>query len=249
VQLSAAADHALLLIPVAKGGTVTVTKTFDDLMYERAEVRFESDGVDRPTGQARLTDNTTGFAGFDESIFGNLTRVDTSFQYQISTRHFAIIDDGFGAVSADVTVGERIFIRRNTPLDNLLLNDVVNTTLYSPSCTADTGTGCLTLIEDAVGTPTSHDFSFVGSDAAFFLDTVYIGALFDLALDNVNSTATESWRVAGGTKPVSTAALLEANLSLTYTFDDIAVPVPAAVWLFGTALIGLVGFSKRRKAA
>jgi hypothetical protein len=28
-----------------------------------------------------------------------------------------------------------------------------------------------------------------------------------------------------------------------------AVPVPAAVWLFGTALIGLVGFGKRRKAA
>jgi hypothetical protein len=27
------------------------------------------------------------------------------------------------------------------------------------------------------------------------------------------------------------------------------IPVPAAVWLFGTALIGLVGFSKRRKAA
>ena len=28
-----------------------------------------------------------------------------------------------------------------------------------------------------------------------------------------------------------------------------AVPVPATVWLFGTALVGLVGFSKRRKAA
>lgn len=27
------------------------------------------------------------------------------------------------------------------------------------------------------------------------------------------------------------------------------VPVPAAIWLFGTALMGLVGFSKRRKAA
>ncbi len=27
-----------------------------------------------------------------------------------------------------------------------------------------------------------------------------------------------------------------------------AVPVPAAVWLFGTALIGVVGFGKRRKA-
>jgi hypothetical protein len=28
-----------------------------------------------------------------------------------------------------------------------------------------------------------------------------------------------------------------------------AVPIPAAIWLFGTALIGLVGLSKRRKAA
>jgi hypothetical protein len=28
-----------------------------------------------------------------------------------------------------------------------------------------------------------------------------------------------------------------------------AVPVPAAIWLFGTALIGLVGFGKRRKVA
>jgi hypothetical protein len=28
-----------------------------------------------------------------------------------------------------------------------------------------------------------------------------------------------------------------------------AVPIPAAAWLFGSALIGLVGFSKRRKAA
>ena len=27
------------------------------------------------------------------------------------------------------------------------------------------------------------------------------------------------------------------------------VPIPAAAWLFGTALIGLVGFGRRRKAA
>ena len=28
-----------------------------------------------------------------------------------------------------------------------------------------------------------------------------------------------------------------------------AVPVPAAVWLFGTALIGFIGYGKRRKVA
>ena len=34
--------------------------------------------------------------------------------------------------------------------------------------------------------------------------------------------------------------------------DNVAVnvvPIPAAAWLFGTALIGLIGFSRRRKAA
>jgi hypothetical protein len=42
-----------------------------------------------------------------------------------------------------------------------------------------------------------------------------------------------------------------------FQFDDLqfnealpsAVPIPATVWLFGTALIGLIGFGKRRKAA
>ena len=29
-------------------------------------------------------------------------------------------------------------------------------------------------------------------------------------------------------------------------FSPVPVPVPAAVWLFGSALLGLAGFSKRR---
>ncbi len=40
------------------------------------------------------------------------------------------------------------------------------------------------------------------------------------------------------------------SYKVTYDFSrPSAVPVPAAVWLFGTALIGLVGFGKRKKAA
>ena len=41
---------------------------------------------------------------------------------------------------------------------------------------------------------------------------------------------------------------ITATLS-SYSFQTSPVPIPAAIWLFGTALIGLVGFSKRRKAA
>lgn len=46
---------------------------------------------------------------------------------------------------------------------------------------------------------------------------------------------------------------LQQNKSINFdgfgSFLVKPVPVPAAVWLFGTALIGLAGFSKRRKAA
>jgi hypothetical protein len=38
-------------------------------------------------------------------------------------------------------------------------------------------------------------------------------------------------------------------LGLDSDFTPSVVPVPAAVWLFGSALIGLIGFSKRRKTA
>jgi hypothetical protein len=36
--------------------------------------------------------------------------------------------------------------------------------------------------------------------------------------------------------------------ALNFSEAPAVVPVPAAIWLFGTALIGLVGFGKRRKA-
>ena len=40
------------------------------------------------------------------------------------------------------------------------------------------------------------------------------------------------------------------SVDVTYHFVPTSVvPVPAAIWLFGTALIGLIGFGKRRKAA
>jgi hypothetical protein len=46
----------------------------------------------------------------------------------------------------------------------------------------------------------------------------------------------------------STAGLSTFSFTFNLVEPSPPVPVPAAVWLFGTALIGLVGFSKRRKA-
>jgi hypothetical protein len=64
---------------------------------------------------------------------------------------------------------------------------------------------------------------------------------------------------AGLTKPVRTIYdnsvgagiwTLSANGTATYTLASASpVPVPAAIWLFGSGLLGLVGVSRRKRAA
>ena len=41
----------------------------------------------------------------------------------------------------------------------------------------------------------------------------------------------------------------DVSMFYTWEFEVAAVPAPAAIWLFGTGLIGLIGFTKRRKTA
>lgn len=72
---------------------------------------------------------------------------------------------------------------------------------------------------------TMESWSFVADDTSATLQF--------LSLTEANGLL-EGWGAA-----IDNVAVLAAN----------AVPIPAAVWLFGTALIALVGFSKRSKAA
>jgi len=53
------------------------------------------------------------------------------------------------------------------------------------------------------------------------------------------------WRLGSG---ANNDTFLIDNFSYTAT-DPSAVPVPPALWLFGTGLLGLIGFSRRNKVA
>ncbi len=55
------------------------------------------------------------------------------------------------------------------------------------------------------------------------------------------------WQATGNSRPDID---LDIGPRHTVRFDIASpVPVPAAIWLFGTGILGLIGFSKRRKAA
>ena len=49
-----------------------------------------------------------------------------------------------------------------------------------------------------------------------------------------------------GNELVSTDSIFRSSLTLT-SISPVVVPVPAAIWLFGSGLIGLIGLAKRKK--
>lgn len=61
---------------------------------------------------------------------------------------------------------------------------------------------------------------------------------------NLTWTDFDGWWVFDGVSSIDLAGDLDRRVR----FDLNPIPLPAAAWLFGTALIGLVGYSRRRKA-
>ncbi len=94
------------------------------------------------------------------------------------------------------------------------------------------------------------DNSITGFDYAWFLSSGQsIAGLIEMSYagydhkfsDNtlIKLAATDAWADGGVWESQAITWLLVANTTST-------VPVPAAIWLFGTALIGLVGYGKRK---
>lgn len=104
--------------------------------------------------------------------------------------------------------------------------------------------------EDSPGIVTVGDLS-VETDAtlqAFQPNNFVLGTLNFNALNQVgtSSLVITSALLSGEFDALGIPTVLQAKLN---TGSVSVVPVPAAVWLFGSALLGLVGFSRRKRAA
>lgn len=91
-------------------------------------------------------------------------------------------------------------------------------------------------------TPTFFDFSLNG-DSSVWTSYEYNTT----AGADVGGGITLALKVGCGAVPGCTADVYFDNVS--FQADVSAVPVPAAVWLFGSGLVGLVGMARRKKAA
>lgn len=79
----------------------------------------------------------------------------------------------------------------------------------------------------------------VGYGVPAINDSIGIPSAMPLTSNSVDSSGNGVFTTVDMSNP-------SATVSLTYTVA--AVPVPAAAWLFGSALLGLTGVARRRKA-
>lgn len=113
-------------------------------------------------------------------------------------------------------------------------DELINLAFWGPEATSCSG--C-----DAYTMPLQMDGELEG-----FIDDGFL-------LDQLNFNYSLSFMSLGQVPQSISSLSAISNIHVQYTyefteFDIPPVPIPAAVWLFGTGLIGLVGFSKRRKA-
>jgi hypothetical protein len=100
--------------------------------------------------------------------------------------------------------------------------------------------------------PTGDNQFFVGAE---YDDSSAIPLMISFGLEYFPSPLEEKWLECVSSPCVLAGlglgiGIMPASASATYaTFTEVtAVPIPAAAWLFGSAMLGLVGVARRKKA-
>jgi hypothetical protein len=200
-------------------------------------------GVFNVTLSADLLANDFVINDADGAIFG-VTPTDTSFSVTIQVDTGAGVDSASAGDPTDTfTFGHDVWGYNSVSVLSATFGTKTWTDADIVLLDFDNGIDDSDLFLDAelgVGTPTLASFRVEDSDGFAFFGVRACGVSCDI----LQGLQIRDFDGAGLDN-----ALNDYVLADTYSISVSAVPVPAAVWLFGTALIGLVGFGKRRKAA
>lgn len=206
--------------------------------------------VQLPNFDATLEDDllfNSNFARFDESVYGTLTRVDIDLTYSISGRASSAIylSNSYPATaSLSVDVNEVVRLQGPAPSGFLYTSDSNTVAQITESCTATANS-------------TAPTIDCLGQSDVLINDGFSIS--FDETGPYLGNFTQDNWLISVDLKSLLTATidpditeygtslrldtLEDATYSVTYTY----VPIPAAVWLFGSGLVGLALMVWRRK--
>ena len=198
---------------------------------------------------------STDQALFLASLSGNITTLDFESQAPGSQVNSG---DTLNGITFDYSIG-------SPPLDMMVANDYLTTSGSNYLGLNDTGNENFFYAGDSFTmtfdtTQNSVGLYLVSSDVLFTNDfsiSTSAGSVFNSDVNYFDVGDGGLAYYVGLTSDIGfTSAILQfdalAEGTFLYSVDDItyasAVPVPAAVWLFGSGLIGLTGMARRKTA-
>lgn len=163
-------------------------------------------------------------------------------------------DFGYGMVYPSLTVNGTQTVNLTPKIGMTVGNNIDTTT--GPFTTANYFWGGMNLA-GINPFPTSADLLFLYTDVTGFDSTTRTGSEIILATLDPTGAALSSANVPNPLTPLSYSFLIyletengvtkAAGIGLPGRLEITPVPVPAAVWLFASGLLGLIGFRGRRK--
>jgi hypothetical protein len=194
------------------------------------------DGTQPPTSIQNTVDQLIQLNQFDPSL-GTLTGVTfnltsnlgntTGLSLLVNNQEFG----SDGSASADFTL----------TIDDSISGSLFDQTfMHSASCT-DGSTFC-----------TDNDNTYASASFDDTLNTAVLAGYQGLGTYNVTVSqlielsATSAGGADSGDAEATFIGDWQGDLEVVYTYDEVVVPLPAAVWLFGSGMVGLLGVAKRK---
>ena len=169
---------------------------------------------------------------WDEFFDGDLTALGTNVgALQIGTNTF------FGRCSLSRVDGNAVIADTDSGLFTL-----------DPGLRLDSMSADITFLFELEGSTLSNRFSGLRSpDNTLLYEVEMISDITSVSLLPVDTSGVYRFFTGGGSASVADNA--DIRWGWRMDMEVSAVPAPAAIWLFGIGLIGLIGFTKQRKAA
>ena len=204
-------------------------------------------------------ESSTGAGDFDLNVLGSITAFEstgTAAAYYDYGTIPASFNDGLNDVTLTSNKSHAFFVNGSDGLSAFFVHDKPNDGLGGMAgMTFDLlGDTASVLVRDdpGEGVTATGGTNFVSNHnwVGCCTDGLVLGSLDDnwtlyAEFDRRSWSDFTGWLALGDGGSIDLAGDLDRRVR----FDLAPVPVPAAVWLFGTALVGFVGYSRRRKLA
>jgi hypothetical protein len=194
--------------------------------------------------QVQVTGVATGDGS--ETLFGtNIDQTGVNGEVLTLDINEFIADNSGAGILLPETVTDTVTMTLTAP-ENYRISSI----LYNEGGTAQTSEGVVTVTGSITvgGIPVNFNEEVIGGDSGgevpWELDPIPLALVG--GVDSVVVTITNTL-FAFGFEPSSIARIEKTDAVLTVGLTQI--PIPAAVWLFGSGLLGLIGIARRKRAA